>query len=237
MHEIHIKGVQKSSLIDYPGKISSVVFLSKCNFNCPFCHNPELVNDSKDFPDITVEEFEEYLDERKKWIEAVCITGGEPTLHEGLIDLMKLIKNKGLLVKLDTNGTNPNIIKKALDEKCVDYIAMDIKNSLDKYEDTTKRKVSKEKIQESIKIIIDAQNNGLIKAEFRSTILPKLHDVKDLEKMAELVHGAKRFVLQQFKTEEALLDMDYLEEKSYTLQEMEPFKKIFEKHCEIVEVR
>jgi pyruvate formate lyase activating enzyme len=237
MHEIHIKGVQKSSLIDYPGKISSVVFLSKCNFNCPFCHNPELVNDSADFPDITVEEFEEYLDERKKWIEAVCITGGEPTLHEGLIELMKLIKDKGLLVKLDTNGTNPNIIQKALDEKIVDYIAMDIKNSLDKYEDTTRRKVSKDRIQESIKIIIDAQQKGLIQAEFRSTILPKLHDIKDLEKMAELVDGAKKFVLQQFKTEEALLDMTYLEEKSYTLQEMEPFKKIFEKHCEIVEVR
>jgi len=237
MHEIHIKGVQKSSLIDYPGKLSSVVFLNKCNFNCPFCHNPELVNDSGEFPDITLEEFSEYLDSRSKWIEAVCITGGEPTLHEGLIDLMKLIKSKGMLVKLDSNGTNPQVLRKVLEEKCVDYIAMDIKNSLDKYEETTHRKVVLKNIQESIKIIIDATNAGLIQSEFRSTILPKLHDVKDLEKMAELVHGAKKFILQQFKTEEALVDMNFREEKAYMLPEMEEFKKIFEKHCEIIEVR
>jgi len=237
MHEIHIKGVQKSSLIDYPGKLSSVVFLSKCNFNCPFCHNPELVNDSGEFLDITLEEFSEYLDSRIKWIEAVCITGGEPTLHEGLIDLMKLIKSKGMLVKLDSNGTNPQILRKALEEKCVDYIAMDIKNSLDKYEETTRRKTVLKNIQESIQIIIDAQNKGLIGAEFRSTILPKLHDVKDLEKMAELIHGAKKFVLQQFKSEEALVDMNFIEEKSYNMPEMEEFKKIFEKHVNIVEVR
>jgi len=237
MNEIHIKGVQKSSLIDYPGKVSSVVFLSKCNFNCPFCHNPELVNDSKDFPDISLEEFSEYLDERKKWLDAVCITGGEPTLHSGLIDLMKLIKSRGLFVKLDTNGTNPKMIIDALKEKCVDYIAMDIKNSLDKYEDTVHRKVDLNKIQESIKLIIDAQKNGLIEAEFRSTILPKLHSSDDMEKMSKMVHGAKKYVLQQFKTEEALLDMNFREEIAYTLQEMEPFKKIFEKNCEIVDMR
>lgn len=237
MNEIHIKGVQKSSLIDYPGKVSTVVFLSKCNFNCPFCHNPELVNDSADFPDISLEEFSEYLNERKKWLDAVCITGGEPTLHSGLIDLMKLIKSKGLFVKLDTNGTNPKIIIEALKEKCVDYIAMDIKNSLDKYEETTCRKVDTSKIQESIKIIIDAQNQGLINSEFRSTILPKLHTIADLEKMSEMVHGAKKYTLQQFKTEDALVDMAYREEKAYTLQEMEPFRKIFEKNCEIVDVR
>ena len=237
MAEIHIKGVQKSSLIDYPGKVSSVIFLSKCNFSCPFCHNPELVNDNGTFPDITVEELSEYLDERKKWIDAVCITGGEPTLHDGLLELMKLIKSKGFLVKLDSNGTNPQTLKDAIAEKCVDYIAMDIKNGIEKYEHTTRRNVNKEHILESIKLIIDAQKKGLIKAEFRSTILPKLHDTVDLEKMAELVHGAQKYILQQFKTEEALVDNDFREEKSYTLQEMEEFKKIFEKHCEIVEVR
>jgi pyruvate formate lyase activating enzyme len=235
--EIHIKGVQKSSLIDYPGKISSVVFLSKCNFNCPFCHNPELVHDTGAFPDISLEEFSDYLEDRKKWIDAVCITGGEPTLHSGLIELMKLIKARGLFVKLDTNGTNPQVIRKALDEKCVDYIAMDIKNSLDKYEETTGRKVDKSKIEESIKLIIEAQKHGLIEAEFRSTILPRLHTAQDLEKMSEMVKGAKRYILQQFKTEEALVDMTFREEQPYTLQEMEPFKKIFEKNCEIVEVR
>jgi pyruvate formate lyase activating enzyme len=237
MNEIHIKGVQKSSLIDYPGKVSAVVFLSRCNFNCPFCHNPELVNDSPDFPDITLEEFSEYLDEKKKWLDAVCITGGEPTLHSGLIDLMKLVKSKGLFVKLDTNGTNPKIILEALKEKCVDYIAVDIKNSLDRYEETTRRKVDKDKIQESIRLIIDAQKNGLIEAEFRSTILPKLHTSEDMEKMSEMVHGARKYTLQQFKTEDALLDMAFREEIAFTLQEMEPFRKIFEKNCEIVDVR
>jgi pyruvate formate lyase activating enzyme len=150
---------------------------------------------------------------------------------------MKLIKSRGLFVKLDTNGTNPKMIIDALKEKCVDYIAMDIKNSLDKYEDTVHRKVDLNKIQESIKLIIDAQKNGLIEAEFRSTILPKLHSSDDMEKMSKMVHGAKKYVLQQFKTEEALLDMNFREEIAYTLQEMEPFKKIFEKNCEIVDMR
>ena len=237
MNEIHIKGVLKSSLIDYPGKVCTVVFLSKCNFNCPFCHNPELVKDSSDFPDISIEELSNYLDEKRKWLDAVCITGGEPTLHSGLIDLMKLIKSKGLLVKLDTNGSNPEVLLQALKEDCVDYIAMDIKNSMDKYEITTQRNVASSKILESIRIIIESQKQELIESEFRSTLLPKLHEINDLEKMSELVKGAKKYVLQQFKTEVALLDMTYLEEKSYTLHEMEEFKKIFEKNCEIVEVR
>jgi pyruvate formate lyase activating enzyme len=235
--EIHIKGVQKSSLIDYPGKVSSVVFLSRCNFRCPFCHNPELVNDSSEFPDIMLEEFSEYLDKSKRWIDGVCITGGEPTLHSGLLELMRLIKSKGLLVKLDTNGTNPQIIQNALDEKCVDYIAMDIKNSLEKYDEATQSRVDKEKILESIRIIIDAEKKGLIQAEFRSTILPKLHNEDDLKKMAGLVHGARKFVLQQFRSTDALIDPEYREERSYKSSEMENFRKLFEGHCEVVEVR
>jgi len=237
MGEIHIKGVQKSSLIDYPGKVSAIVFVNKCNFNCPFCHNPELVHDTGEFPDITVEEFEEFLDERRKWIDAVCITGGEPTLHSGLLDLMKMIKGKGLLVKLDTNGTDPQVIKDALNSRCVDYVAMDIKNSLEKYPDTTRTKVNNRNILESIRVIMQAQKDGLIDAEFRSTIMPRLHTIEDLERMAELLHGAKKYILQQFKTEEALVDMGYINEKPYYSHEMEEFKKIFLKHCEIVEVR
>lgn len=237
MIDIHIKGVQKSSLIDYPGKVSAVVFLNKCNFNCPFCHNPELVHDTGEFPDITLEEFEEFLDERRKWIDAVCITGGEPTLHPGLLELMKLIKGKGLLVKLDTNGTNPQVIKDALNAKCVDYIAMDIKNRIEKYSDTTKTKVDTGKILESIRTIMQAQKDGLIESEFRSTILPKLHSIEDLKAMAELLDGTKKIVLQQFKTEEALVDMTYINEKPYYTHEMEEFKKIFETHCEKIEIR
>jgi len=237
--DIHIKGVQKSSFIDYPGKISAVVFLNKCNFRCPFCHNPELVFDEndEDFPDITVNEFMQFLTEKKKWIDGVCITGGEPTLHHGLIAFMKLLKEKGLLVKLDTNGTMPLVVEKAICEGVVDYIAMDIKNTFDLYEDTVKANVNTESIKKSINIIMDAGNKGLIDYEFRTTVMPKYHTEESLKKIANIISGAKRYALQQFKPEDALVDNGFITEESYRIKEIEEFAKIFEPHVNEVLVR
>jgi pyruvate formate lyase activating enzyme len=238
-YDIHIKGVQRSSFIDYPGKISAVVFLNKCNFRCPFCHNPELVFDenSDDFPDITVDEFMRFLAEKKKWIDGVCITGGEPTLHKGLIDFMQLIKGKGFLVKLDTNGTMPAVVEKAIREGVVDYIAMDVKNTFEFYDDTVKAKVNTDSIKKSISIIMDAGEKGLIDYEFRTTILPKYHDIDSLKKIAQMISGSKRYALQQFKPEDALVDSGFITEASYRIKEIEQFAKIFEPHVKEVLVR
>ncbi|MEM4711246.1 MAG: anaerobic ribonucleoside-triphosphate reductase activating protein [Candidatus Woesearchaeota archaeon] len=238
--DIHIKGVQKVSLIDYPGKISSVVFLNKCNMRCPYCHNPELVfsNDSGgEFPDITVEEFMEFLDKKKKWIDGVCITGGEPTLHSGLLEFMKMIKDKGLLVKLDTNGTNPTIIEKAIEQKVVDFVSMDIKNILSKYEETANMHVNTENIKKSIKIIIEAGNKNIIDYEFRTTILPKYISEKEITGIGEMLIGAKKYFLQQFHKQDSLVDDSFKNEKTYTYLELNKFKEILQKYIKTVEIR
>ncbi len=238
--DIHIKGVQKVSLIDYPGKVSSIVFLNKCNMRCPYCHNPELVfnNDSGgEFPDISVQEFMGFLDSKKKWIDGVSICGGEPTLHPGLPEFIKMIKDKGLSVKLDTNGTNPAMLKKLIDDKLVDYIAMDVKNSQEKYENTTKVKVNMEKIKESIRLMIDAGKKGLIDYEFRATILPRLHDSESIKGLGALVDGAKIFYLQKFKTEHSLVDDTFKDEKTFTEKEMEDLKNMIRPFVQEVDFR
>jgi pyruvate formate lyase activating enzyme len=237
--DVHIKGVVKSSLIDYPGKISAVVFLNRCNFRCPFCHNPELVFDehSRELPDISVDEFMDFLHKKKKWIDGVVMLGGEPTLHPGLIDFMKLIKSKELSVKLDTNGSNPEIIRRAIDEKVVDYIAMDIKNSPEKYDETANVKVNIENIKKSIKIIMDAGSKGLIEYDFRTTVLPRFHTKEDFIKISEWLSGAKKYYLQQFRTEQSLVDDSLKDDKIFTTQDLEGFKKILEKNIRSVEIR
>lgn len=238
--DIHIKGVQKVSLIDYPGKISSIVFLNKCNMRCPYCHNPELVfnNDSQEeFPDISVEEFMSFLDTKKKWIDGVSICGGEPTLHSGLPEFMKKIKEKGLSVKLDTNGTNPSMLKNLIDEKLVDYVAMDVKNSQERYEETTKTKANIDKIKESIRLIIESGKKGLIDYELRATVLPRLHDKRSIRGIAELVNRSKIFYLQQFKTEHSLVDDTFKDEKTFSKAELEEFKEIFLEHVDEVNLR
>lgn len=235
--DIRIKGVQKISLIDYPGIISCVVFLDKCNMRCPYCHNPELIFNSEEFQDITIDEFLEFLKKKKKWIEGVVITGGEPTLHPGLIDFMRKIKEIGLLIKLDTNGTNPDIIEQAINNKLVDFIAMDIKNNIDKYDETVRTKVDKNKIIQSIKTIIQEGNKNNIDYEFRTTILPKHINEEDIVKISELLAGSKKYVIQQFHKQDALLDDSYKNERTYTLDELNNFKKFLEKNISKVEIR
>lgn len=150
-----IGGLQKFSLIDYPHKISAIIFTIGCNFRCPFCHNPELVN-PKIYPEkIPEKAVFEFLKNRRKKLDAVVITGGEPSLHKDLYQFISKIKSMGFLVKLDTNGTNPHILSKLIKDNLLDYLAMDIKGSLDKYEEIAGIKVNLENIKESVKIILD----------------------------------------------------------------------------------
>lgn len=216
---MQIKGFQKTSLIDYPGKICSIIFLPGCTFRCPYCHNPELVLDdsSQDF-------LEGYvlnkLEERKGLVDSVCITGGEPTLHKDLPEFIKKLKDKGLKVKLDTNGSNPEMLKQLIKDKLVDFIAMDVKNVLEKYEKTTNVKINSDIIKDSIKTII---RSGL-EHEFRTTILPILHKKEDVIKIAKTVAGARKYVLQQFIPTEKILDENFSKETTYSKKELEEIK-------------
>jgi len=220
-----IKGFQKTSLIDYPGNICSVIFISKCNFNCPFCYNPELVNDKGE--ELSKKEILDFLESKKKLIDGVCITGGEPTLHKELPEFIKKIKEKNLKVKLDTNGNNPEMLNYLIQNKLVDYIAMDIKNVFEKYKQTTNKEPDIEKLKNSIKIIIDSK----IKHEFRTTILPKLHNKEDLIKIAkEYIPNAKKYFLQNFFPAEKMLDNSFLKEKPFSREALEDIKKACNKY-------
>ncbi len=230
--DISIKGVQKTSLIDYPKKICSVIFMSRCNFRCPYCHNPELVfNEVK--KDIDPKEILEFLEKKKKWIDGVCITGGEPTLHKGLADFIREIKKKGFSVKLDTNGALPSVIEKLLKEKLIDYIAMDIKAPLDKYEKAAGAKVDMKAIQKSISIIMDSD----VDYEFRTTVVPELFDEKDAESIGKWLKGAKKFCIQQFRNIDRTLDSKFQDTGTYSTKRLKDFKKILSPYIKKVEVR
>ncbi|MBR2386976.1 anaerobic ribonucleoside-triphosphate reductase activating protein, partial [bacterium] len=165
-----IGGVEKTSLIDYPEKLTAVVFTIGCNFRCGYCHNPELIKLKEDSKILDEEDFFAYLEKRKGLLDAVTITGGEPTLQNDLADFIKRVKDMGFLVKLDTNGCSPEILEKLINEKLLDYIAMDIKNSIDNYNKVVRNFTDKEKILKSINLIM---NSG-VDYEFRTTTLKSL---------------------------------------------------------------
>ena len=202
-----IGGFQKQSLIDYPGKICSIVFTIGCNFRCPFCHNSELVipEKIKQMAKIKEEEVLSYLKGKNKFIDAVEITGGEPTLQRDLIDFIKKLKSKGFLVKLDSNGTNPEIVKKLIDEKLIDYYAMDIKAPLnfEAYNKVIGGVLTEDmfnKIKETISIVM----NSNIDYEFRTTAIKGLHTKEDILQICRDIKGAKRYVIQTYNPDNVL---------------------------------
>lgn len=224
-----IKGLQKQTIIDYPGKIACTIFTFGCNFRCGFCHNPELVIDDGR-PEINEVEILDFLKNRKGFLDGVCITGGEPTLNKDLPDFIRKIKSLNFLVKLDTNGTNPKMLEELIKEKLVDYIAMDIKSPLEKYNDITNSKVKKEDIQKSIDII-----KNFPEYEFRITVVPSLFKEKDALAIGKWLKGSKRFYIQQFRGIKTL-DKKFVNKKSFSKEELINFcnimKRFFEK-CEI----
>ena len=226
--------MQKLTLVDYPGKVAATVFLIGCNFKCGFCQNPELVDPEKEKnqPIISEEEFFAFLDSKKGLIDGICITGGEPTIRPDLIDFMRKIKEKGFLIKLDTNGSKPEVLSKLVNEHLLDFVAMDIKTSLDKYEKTTGVKVDLEKIKKSVEII---KNSG-IDYEFRTTVVPGLINKKDIEEIGEWFKGVKNFALQQFQNKK-VLDKEFEKIQPYSDEVLKVFKKILEKYIEKVELR
>ncbi|MCG2696081.1 MAG: anaerobic ribonucleoside-triphosphate reductase activating protein [Candidatus Portnoybacteria bacterium] len=229
-----IGGLQKLTLVDYPGKVAATVFLIGCNFRCPFCQNYELVSpDVESGSDSILEsDFFNFLDSKIGLIDGICITGGEPTINADLIDFIKKIKVKGFLVKLDSNGSNPEVLSEIINEKLVDFIAMDIKTSLDRYEKAINVKIDLNKIKKSVELI---KTSG-IDYEFRTTIVPGLVEKDDIEKIGQWLKGVKKFALQQFQNKK-VLDKEFEKIQPYPDETLKEFKKILEKYIEKAELR
>jgi pyruvate formate lyase activating enzyme len=197
-----IKGFLETSFVDWPGKVVSVLFLPGCNFRCPFCHNHQLVLNPGGHEDIPLRYVMARLAELKGWVDGVCITGGEPTIHPRLPSLMAEIKNAGLLVKLDTNGSNPHVLRSLVERGLVDCVAMDVKAPLDKvrYARATGVPADLERIQESICFL----KKGTIEYHFRTTVVPALHKEEDLLTLARHLSGSSSSTLQNFSPEDPL---------------------------------
>lgn len=211
MLKISIGGLQKSSLIDYPDKISAIIFTKGCNFKCPYCHNPELIKNSGAETDVSAHYVLEFLKSRIGKLDGVVITGGEPTIHKDLPEFIKQIKGLGFCVKLDTNGTNPGMLQKLVDEKLIDYVAMDIKAPIEKYSKVANVEVNTDSILKSIQII----KNSQIDYEFRTTVVKAQLLPSDFDKIGEMLKGAKKYYLQKFVPTKTL-DENYQEQKTYS---------------------
>jgi pyruvate formate lyase activating enzyme len=198
---MHIGGLQKSSLVDYPGKLCSVIFFAGCNFDCPYCHNPGLVRGSEACAgDITANHVCEFLQQRQGFLDGVVVSGGEPTLQPDLADLCKKIKGFGYPVKLDTNGSRPRVLEQLIDESLVDYIAMDLKTDPVLYRSYIKPDYGPDPILASIRILMDSG----IDYEFRTTCVKPIVTLETIENMSHLIQGARLYALQRFRNKDVL---------------------------------
>ena len=219
------KGFQKVSLLEYPGKISAVVWVGGCNFRCPFCYNREIVLNPTNVRSISEEEVLEHLRSKSGWLDGIVVTGGEPTIHQTLPAFFEKVKELGHCVKLDTNGSNPKMLKELIEGHLVDYIALDVKAPLieAKYQavaGTPGRGVIEE-IEGSIELLL----TGEIDYEFRTTVVPTLLSAEDVVLIAERIKGAKRYFLQQFKPTNSHVDENYSKLTPYPLELLERIKR------------
>ena len=227
---MRIATYQPCSLIDYPGQLSAIVFTIGCNFHCPYCHNPELVNETVD--PVDSDDFLEFLAGRQGKLDGVTITGGEPTMHDDLPDLLRKIKGLGFKIKLDSNGTNPSMLRAVIDEGLVDYIAMDIKAPLAKYSGTVARPVDVEHIVESITLLL----KGEVDYEFRTTVIKSLLPREDFPAIGEMIRGARVYYLQKFIPTK-ILNPAFLRKTTYTDEEFMDIAGIMEEYVDTCRVR
>lgn len=212
-----IYGLNKTTLLDYPGHVAATIFLGRCNFRCPFCHNGGLVLTPELQPVIPAEEVFAFLEKRRGILTGVCISGGEPTLEPGLRNFIQRIKELGYLVKLDTNGYRPDVIRELLEDNLLDYIAMDIKNRMEKYGETSGIKgINTNEIRNSINCI----QNSEIPYEFRTTIIKEFHTKDDICALAKELGEVKAYFLQEYKDSEQAIQQGF---HAYEKKEMEEF--------------
>lgn len=213
---ITIKQMIETSLIDWEGKIVSTLYVPSCNFRCPFCYNCDLVLHPDYFSNVSQKEIDSYLLERKDFIDGICMSGGEPTLYLDLPAYFKEFKDNGFLIKLDTNGTNPKLLEKLLNLNLVDYIAMDIKSSLDFDNYSKAAGIKDEKILKEVQDSIELIMNSKIDYEFRTTVVPLLHSEETILKIASYITRAKKYVLQNFSPLEKTLEPSFQKIKPYS---------------------
>ncbi len=216
---LRIGGMQKVTLLDFPGKVASTVFMSGCSFKCPYCHNRDLVYVPDNYAFFDTKEVMNHLEKRRGVIDGVCISGGEPLLQEGVIPFIREIKEMGYLVKLDTNGYEPEKLKSIVEEGLVDYVAMDVKNTAEKYAVTSGLNAEVfdySRVQESISFLLD----NPVEYEFRTTVVKEFHTEEDLLEIAETLKGCSHWYLQQFQDTEHNIQTGF---HAYTKEEMEMF--------------
>lgn len=212
---MRISGLQKTTLLDYPGKVACTVFLAGCNLRCPFCHNASLV--VRPAEDVMEEdEFFAFLRKRKGILDGVCVTGGEPTLRTGLPEFLGKIKAMGYLVKLDTNGTNPEMLEKLISDGLVDYVAMDIKNAPSRYAEICGGVDVLEAVKKSAELLM----KGTLDYEFRTTCVSPYHDIAAMEEIGQWLSGAKQYYLQQFVNSGDLIGTNVSELSKEKMEEL-----------------
>ncbi len=223
-----IHGMQKLTLLDYPGQLAAVLFTGSCDFRCPFCQNGSLVLAPQSEPVIPEQTIFSFLKKRAGVLTGVCVTGGEPTIHADLPQFLKKIKDLGYLVKLDTNGTNPGLVKQLAKEGLIDYVAMDIKSSRASYPKVSGiRDLDLDPLQETIDFLM---SSGL-DYEFRTTVVKGLHTKADFLDIADWLKGCRRYFLQSYRDSEYILQQveggnDLLELSAYSPEELEEFRQM-----------
>lgn len=228
---VKVHGFNKLTLLDYPGRLACTIFLGHCNFRCPFCHNAGLVLEPENEPVIPIEEILGTLKKRKGILDGVCITGGEPTVHKKLPEFIQQIKKMDYSVKLDTNGTNPQMVQDMVKAGLVDYVAMDIKNAPDKYGDTAGiARVDLEAVNETVEFL----KSGKVDYEFRTTVTRELHKKEDFLKIRKWLSGSRRYFLQAYKESEQVIHPVY---SSYSREQLENFRQLLLEEISQVEIR
>ncbi len=228
--KMKICGIQKLTLLDYPEKTACTIFTGGCNFRCPFCHNGDLVTGNEQ-EEISQEEILAFLKKRQGILDGVCITGGEPLLWKDIGEFIKKVKELGFLVKLDTNGSNPELLAELVGSGLIDYVAMDIKNSLEGYPETVGVSgFDTADIQKSVKFLMECG----IEYEFRTTVVAEFHTEERIERLAEWISGAKRYFLQNFKETDGVIQKGL---HSVGEEKLKGFAETAKKYIEKVELR
>jgi pyruvate formate lyase activating enzyme len=227
-----ILGLQKTTLLDFPGQVACTIFTGGCNFRCPFCHNSELFVPGEETPEeYTEEEIFSFLKKRKGVLTGVAITGGEPTLQPDLMDFIRKVRDLGYLIKLDTNGYKPEVTEEIIKEKLADYIAMDIKSCRENYAKVAGTdSIDLSRIERSVNLLMERR----VPYEFRTTVVKKLHSKDDFVKIAEWLDGADAYFLQSFTDTGHVLKSGF---SAYTQAEMAEFLPVLRKHIRSVHLR
>lgn len=235
---MQIGAVQKLTLLDFPDKTAAVLFTLNCSMRCGYCHNPDFVVPEK------IEEvkqclipfdvFINFLETRKELIDGVVISGGEPTLQPDLAERIKEIREMGFLVKLDTNGLHPEVLEKLLDRKLLDYVAMDLKHVPERYDELCDMPV--EKVRQALEKSIDLIRTAGIDYEFRSTVLPDLHDIDSLLDMGEMIRGCRKWAIQNFRPQ-MVLDMEYKAFRGFAEVELAALERQLGEFAQTLEIR